>query len=220
MRRHPELIHSASEAVDNIRVFEGELKKEPALRNRLGYAHAWYAARMPNGSFRFSFSKIVALKEITGKRYLEVSGGMGAADGRRTERHLAQWFEEVDPNTPLWRELFDALRVFLARWDRIPRSPIRISLLKSDLDNLSREQTAVRQNDDFHARISSNPEVCGGRLCIKGTRMRVSDLVDMLAHGATTEEIVEDFPYITREDVSAALAFAARSVDHRVIRAA
>jgi uncharacterized protein (DUF433 family) len=50
--------------------------------------------------------------------------------------------------------------------------------------------------------------------------MRVSDIVDMLAQGATVAEIVEDFPYISEDDVAAALAFAARAVDHRIIRAA
>jgi uncharacterized protein (DUF433 family) len=70
---------------------------------------------------------------------------------------------------------------------------------------------------DLLARISSDPHVCGGRPCIKGTRMRVSDIVDMLAQGATSAEIVEDFPYIAVDDIAAALAFAARAVDHRRI---
>jgi uncharacterized protein (DUF433 family) len=70
------------------------------------------------------------------------------------------------------------------------------------------------------SRIVSNSDVCGGRPCIRGTRMRVSDLVDLLAAGASREEILADFPYIEDADITAALNYAARSVDHRVIRAA
>lgn len=73
---------------------------------------------------------------------------------------------------------------------------------------------------DLLDRISSDPGICGGRPCIKGTRVRVSDIVDMLAQGATSAEIVEDFPYISEDDIAAALAYAARAVDHRLIRVA
>jgi uncharacterized protein (DUF433 family) len=50
--------------------------------------------------------------------------------------------------------------------------------------------------------------------------MRVSDLVDMIAAGATREEILKDYPYILDDDITAALNYAARAIDHRVIRAA
>jgi uncharacterized protein (DUF433 family) len=50
--------------------------------------------------------------------------------------------------------------------------------------------------------------------------MRVSDIVEMMAAGATRTEILEDFPYIQDEDISAALAYAAKAADHRVIQAA
>jgi uncharacterized protein (DUF433 family) len=69
-------------------------------------------------------------------------------------------------------------------------------------------------------RISSDPEICGGRPCIKGTRVRVSDIVDMVAEGATTSEIVADYPYLSAEDIAAALKYAALAVDHRVMHAA
>lgn len=58
-------------------------------------------------------------------------------------------------------------------------------------------------------RISINPEVCGGRPVVAGTRMRVSDVLEMLAGGATAAEIAEDFPYVSEEDVRAVLAYAA-----------
>ena len=72
----------------------------------------------------------------------------------------------------------------------------------------------------FLDRIESNPDVCGGRPCIKGTRVRVSDIVDMIAEGATADEIVADYPYLSAEDVAAALKYAALAVDHRVMHAA
>ena len=69
-------------------------------------------------------------------------------------------------------------------------------------------------------RIVIDPEVCGGRPIVAGTRMRVIDVLDALAEGASVDELVADFPYLTRADVSACLAYAARSLDHRVVRAA
>jgi uncharacterized protein (DUF433 family) len=69
-------------------------------------------------------------------------------------------------------------------------------------------------------RISSDPAVCGGRPCIKGTRMRVADIVEALAHGASQQELLADFDYLTAEDIAAALLYAARATEHRVVRTA
>jgi len=69
-------------------------------------------------------------------------------------------------------------------------------------------------------RISIDPEICGGRPCIRGTRMRVSDVIEMLASGATMTEILTDYNYLTEEDISSALAYAARATNHRVITTA
>lgn len=69
-------------------------------------------------------------------------------------------------------------------------------------------------------RITTDPEVCGGRPCIRGLRVRVSDILDMLAAGASRAEILEDYPYLEDGDISEALAYAARITDHMVIRAA
>jgi uncharacterized protein (DUF433 family) len=71
--------------------------------------------------------------------------------------------------------------------------------------------------DSILSRISIDPDVCGGRPRIRGTRMRVSDLVEMLASGASKAEILADYNYLTDEDISAALAYAARATNHRVI---
>ena len=66
-------------------------------------------------------------------------------------------------------------------------------------------------------RISADPAVCGGRPCIAGTRMRVMDVLGMIAEGDTVDEILADFDYLTIEDIRAALLYAATFVDHRVI---
>lgn len=68
-------------------------------------------------------------------------------------------------------------------------------------------------------RITSNPEVCGGRPTIRGLRIRVTDILEMLAGGASRSEILRDYPYLEDDDISAALEYAARNSDHPVIRA-
>ena len=70
------------------------------------------------------------------------------------------------------------------------------------------------------ARIVIDPEVCGGRPCVRGLRIRVKDILDMLAGGATREEILADHPHLEDADISAALEYAGRAVDHPVIAAA
>lgn len=66
-------------------------------------------------------------------------------------------------------------------------------------------------------RITFNPDQCGGRPCIRGMRIRVKDVLDMLASGATEAEILESYPYLEREDIQASLQYAARQVDHAVL---
>lgn len=66
-------------------------------------------------------------------------------------------------------------------------------------------------------RITTNAEVCGGRPCIRGLRIRVSDVVGMLAAGMTREDILSDYPYLEAMDIDAALAYAAGASAHRVI---
>jgi uncharacterized protein (DUF433 family) len=69
------------------------------------------------------------------------------------------------------------------------------------------------------SRITIDPEVCGGRPCIRGMRIRVKDVLEMLAGGATRPEILADYPYLVDEDITAALEYAARATDHPVIAA-
>lgn len=63
-------------------------------------------------------------------------------------------------------------------------------------------------------RITFEAGKCGGRPCIRGMRIRVSDILDMLASGVSMDEILEDFPDLQIEDIHACLAYAARYIDH------
>ncbi len=65
-------------------------------------------------------------------------------------------------------------------------------------------------------RITVNRDVSGGRPCIRGLRVRVKDVLELLAAGATRDEILADYPYLENDDISAALEFAARQNDHPV----
>lgn len=69
-------------------------------------------------------------------------------------------------------------------------------------------------------RITINPGQCGGRPCVRGMRIRVKDVLEMLAGGAKEEEILADFPDLVREDIQACIAYAARYLDHPVVVAA
>ncbi len=60
-------------------------------------------------------------------------------------------------------------------------------------------------------RITFNPKQCGGRACIRGMRIRVADILEMLAEGVSQQAVLEDFPDLETEDIQACLHFAARS---------
>jgi uncharacterized protein (DUF433 family) len=69
-------------------------------------------------------------------------------------------------------------------------------------------------------RITHNPDQCGGRACIRGLRIRVKDVLELLAAGATREEILQDYPYLEAEGITAALEYAAAQVDYIVLQVA
>ena len=65
------------------------------------------------------------------------------------------------------------------------------------------------------SRIVSTPEICGGRPAIRNTRMRVTDVLDLLAAGETREGILADYPTLKDEDITAALEYASASASRR-----
>jgi len=68
-------------------------------------------------------------------------------------------------------------------------------------------------------RITINPEQCGGRPCIRGMRIRVIDILDLYAAGLNAEQILDEMPDLEKEDLQAALQYAARRLDHPVLAA-
>ena len=69
-------------------------------------------------------------------------------------------------------------------------------------------------------RITVDPGHCGGRPCLRGLRIRVKDVLELLAAGANREEILADYPLLESEDITAALEYAARQSDHPGLRVA
>lgn len=65
----------------------------------------------------------------------------------------------------------------------------------------------------LEARITAHPRQCGGRPCIRGMRIRVADILEMLGEGVSAAEILSDFPDLEPEDIQACLLFGARRVD-------
>ena len=70
------------------------------------------------------------------------------------------------------------------------------------------------------SRVTIDPQQCGGRPCLRGTRMRVQDVLDMLAGGAAAEEILADFPYLEADDIRASIAYAAAAIGDTAVIAA
>ena len=69
-------------------------------------------------------------------------------------------------------------------------------------------------------RITIDPQQCGGRPCIRGMRIRVKDVLEQLAAGASHAEILEAWPFLESEDITASLEYAALQSDHPVLRVA
>ena len=67
-------------------------------------------------------------------------------------------------------------------------------------------------------RITVEPGKCGGQPCIRGQRIRVTDILDLLSHGASHEEILTDYSFLEPEDILAAIAYASRLTDHVVLK--
>ena len=68
-------------------------------------------------------------------------------------------------------------------------------------------------------RITVNPKQCGGKPCIRGIRIRVIDVLDLLVNGLSVDDVLEEFPKLEREDVLEAIRYARTKVDHVVLAA-
>ena len=70
---------------------------------------------------------------------------------------------------------------------------------------------------NYMERITFNPNQCGGRPCIRGMRIRVKDVLDLVAAGIPESEILTDFPDLEADDIKASLEYAAAQLDHPVL---
>ena len=70
----------------------------------------------------------------------------------------------------------------------------------------------------YFERITVDPHQCGGRPCIRGMRIRVKDILDLLAAGVSEQTILKDYPYLEPDDIRAVLEYAAVQSDHPVLQ--
>lgn len=137
---------------------------------------------------------------------------LAAGDSFECLRKGYPWLEEADV-----RACFAHARRIVGRENIDPRSESRGTA--SGSRSLAGPDTLVRVMTDLLARITIDPEQCGGRPCIRGLRVRVTDVLEWLAAGETSAQILAQYPYLEAEDISAALLYAARRLDHPTIAA-
>ncbi|GAA4318075.1 DUF433 domain-containing protein [Compostibacter hankyongensis] len=75
------------------------------------------------------------------------------------------------------------------------------------------------KSNSWQERITIDPQQCGGRPCIRGMRIRVIDILNLLAAGLTQDEVIEELPDLEKADIEAALKYASHKFDHPVIAA-
>lgn len=214
----PALVTSFTQARRNIRDYRTKVVEDPSLRARMSYVRAWYVDRTVNGEWLFAPSKWVGYEEPSSR---VANIGTGHRDGRETERVLERWYQVVKPTDRLHDELFAAFRTFLGGLNQVPNKRARLNKPRGGFEGQAAEsELSASDRGALLDRITSDSAICGGRPIIRGTRMRVSDLLDLMAYGATQEEILHDYDYIAAEDIAAALLYAARVTGHRTIRAA
>ncbi len=78
-------------------------------------------------------------------------------------------------------------------------------------------ERSKRMTTTMEQRITVNPNQCGGRPCIRGMRIRVSDVLDLLANNLTPELILEELPDLESEDISACIRYASQRISHAVV---
>jgi uncharacterized protein (DUF433 family) len=213
MMNRQRLVTSLDEVIENIRTYSQSVASHAGLVARIKQHPAWYAIKDEAGHWMFGPSKFVGYREANPNAYL---ASYSRKDGKETEPVLSEWFAPVDPETALGRELRDEFLRFAAKFGKTPNRRWRVSVTEDELT----ARGGSRRNSGANDRIAFDPEICGGRPRIAGTRVRVSDIIAALAEGASPEEILAGFPYLSAGDISAALSYAAGAVDHLVLKAA
>ena len=119
-----QLASSTDSVRDAICRYNKELKQCRDLVKRMSLVHSWYAIQEDDGNWKFGPSKWVGYKGLNAETYLNQSNK--TLDGRKTEAHLRQWFQEVNPTS----ELYVSLTAFLANYDKSPNKLVRINVCK------------------------------------------------------------------------------------------
>ena len=204
------VVANLGEAIENIDRYQTAVREEPELAKLMKQAHAWYAVKSNDGTWLFAPSKFIGYTGNNANAYLSEAHDR---DGRSTEAALKNWFAVALSDTRRGAELDDALRKFLRTHGHSgPRKNARICVLK-EVPGSDADIMATEVQDRIHIDVG----ICGGRPHIRGTRVRVSDILDLLANGVSQSEVLADYPYLCKEDMRAALAFGAAASKHRVI---
>lgn len=90
------------------------------------------------------------------------------------------------------------------------------ALVYTEMVSVHRKESEMSETEK---RITINSEICGGRPCIRGMRIRVTDILDLFANGLSAQEILDEMPDLEMEDLKAALKYASKKLDHPVIAA-
>jgi uncharacterized protein (DUF433 family) len=213
------LVTSANEAKANIDRYEKQLAGNAELQALMSYARAWHGYLTEEGVWRIAPSKFVGYVDNDAREYMR---SHQQRDGRTTERALSMWFDEVKPGSATYEDIRAVVLHLFAKYERAPNKLFRVNALKSDRNSVSRAERGASKSEStaFRSRITVNSAICGGRPSIRGMRIRVSDVLEMLAAGATRQEILADYPYLEDEDITASLEYAAQTASHRVLSVA
>ena len=134
------LVTKTRQVLKNIETLSSELVEAPELAERLGLVHAWYLdARDPDHP-TFGFSKFIGYKNPTAAKYLKKYKEL---NGRSTEWVLKKFCEELHPKSHQYNVYHDKLTDWLAEFGKTPRNPVRLMVLKPDLDHI--DQTEDRR---------------------------------------------------------------------------
>ncbi len=203
------LVSNFTQVVENIARYDRDRGLGP-LSEKIAYVRAWYAVKRADGAWMFGPSKFAGYVGSSAESYRD---DLADRDGRETERALSQWFVEADPNDRFGRELYDRLREAVAAQGKVLNALARVLVPK---DAVEARPAAARQGSE-RWRITADERVLSGKPCIRGLRIRVADILELLAQGATHADILRDYPYLEEGDIRAALEYAIGAVDHQLV---
>lgn len=217
MAKH-QLVSHLAEAKANIDRYEQALTESPELQAIMSYARSWHGYLASDGNWHVAPSKFVGYLNNSAAAYVRLHR---QRDGRRTERALSAWFDTIEPGSAAYEDVTASVLRLFAKYGRAPNKLLRVNAPKRERNPIVQTQRVAEVNRALvRSRITFDSRICSGRPCIRGMRIRVSDILEMLSAGATRQEILADYSYLEDDDISAALEYAAEFADHRVVSAA